>query len=87
MVGIRYKNVTVGVGVAEGVLVGVGVKVGVELGVVKISVCVDAAFAVSAMAVLIEFGSYVGMGVGAGASVGMHASMTAVAVIRKKIFF
>ena len=82
MDGIRYRNVTVGVGVSEGVLVAVGVKVGVADGVMNIWVCEAAAFAVSAMKVPSEFGSKVGMGVGARASVGMQASAMAAAVKR-----
>ncbi len=52
-------------GVTVAILVGVGVSVknvGVEFGVVKMAVCVDAAFAVPATIVLSEFMLKVGMG-------------------------
>ena len=77
----------VGEGVSVGVFVGVDVEVGVSVGVMKNAVCVDAAFAVSTIIVLIEFGSKVGIGVEAGANVGTQASITAVAIIRTITFF
>lgn len=77
-VGVSVKvGVDVKVGVNVGVMVGVnvGVKVSVEVGGLKVAVCVNAAFAVSTMEVLMELASKVGMGAGAKKFDELHASM------------
>jgi len=76
-VGDSRKKTKVGVAVSVGVRVGVGVSVGAIVGGAARAVWVLAAAAVSTMAVSGEFGSNVGMGCGAGAKTGAHASISA----------
>lgn len=65
LVGVERIKITVAVYVGEGVIVFAGVDVGVSVGVdvgMAALVCVAAAFTVSAMNILIWFGSTVGTG-------------------------
>lgn len=71
------------VGVLEGMRVGVSVLVAVGN---ALAVCVDAAFAVSAMIKLIALGSSAGAGGGADVSTGAHANMKANAANQKAYF-
>jgi hypothetical protein len=85
-VGVERMKMTVEVAVGEGVKVGcVGVGEGVNVSVGRAAaVCVNAAFAVDTMMVLISFGSVVGYGVIAIA--GAQARINAIVVNRYRSF-
>jgi hypothetical protein len=74
------RKVAVGDGVTEGVKVAVWVTVGVSVGVMKNAVCVNAAFAVSAITVFSELGSIAGAGEKVVPKPGEHANITVVIV-------
>jgi hypothetical protein len=84
-VGSMNINVGVDVAVGDGVFEGNIVTVGVKVGGIINAVWVAAASAVNPMAVLIEFGSKVGTGTGAGTRVGAQASTSAVMIKKENI--